>query len=107
MSGQTKEARIFMAIDALRTDQKLSVCSAAKIYDVPETTLHSRMKGAKPKTESRPKTQLLNELEEKVLVQHILDLDDRGFSPQLKGIEDMANYILASRRKQHVGKLWA
>ena len=34
-------------------------------------------------------------------------MDERGFAPRLAGVEDMANYILESRRAQHVGKLWA
>lgn len=55
------------------------------------------MKGAKPKAESRPKAQLLDELEGKVIVQHIMDLDNRGFPPRLEDVKDMANYILASR----------
>ena len=39
----------------------------------------------------------LTELEEKVLVQHIINMDIRGFAPRLAGVEDMANYILKSR----------
>jgi hypothetical protein len=105
MPVQSKEARIVMAIEALQSDQKLNVHKATQIYDVPETTLRSRRKGAKPKAEDRPKTRLLNKLEEEVLVQHIVDLDNRGFSPRLKDIEDMANNILTSRHKQPIGKL--
>jgi helix-turn-helix, Psq domain/Tc5 transposase DNA-binding domain len=107
MPEQSKEARILIAIEALRIDPKLSVRKAATIYDVPETTLHNRMNGAAFKAETWSQKRLLNELEEKVLLKHIMDLDNRGFSPKLGGVEDMANYILASQKKQPVGKLWA
>jgi hypothetical protein len=70
-------------------------------------SLRTRIKGRKPMAERRPKVQLLDELEEKALVQHIIDLDARGFPPRLEGVEDMANHILTSRQNRRVGKLWA
>ena len=85
-----------MAIKALETDQKLNPNKVAKIYDVPETTLRNRMSGTPSKAETQPKNRLLDELEEKVLLEHIIDLDNRGFSPKLEAVEDMANHILAS-----------
>ncbi|EDN98547.1 hypothetical protein SS1G_13406 [Sclerotinia sclerotiorum 1980 UF-70] len=49
----------------------------------------------------------MTDLEEEVLIQYIIDMDERGFAPKLSGVEDMANYILESRRAKKVGKLWA
>jgi len=49
----------------------------------------------------------LTDIEEGVLIRYILDLDSRGFAPQLDGVEDMANLLLKSRRRDPVGKLWA
>ena len=34
-------------------------------------------------------------------------MDERGFAPRLASVEDMANFILESRRARRVGKLWA
>jgi hypothetical protein len=107
MSVQTQEARIILAIEAIRTSKKLSRRAAAKPYNTPESTLRSRMNGHTTLRERRPTNYNLTELEEKVLVQHILDMDKRGFAPRLAGVEDMANYILESRRARRVGKLWA
>jgi DNA-binding transcriptional regulator YiaG len=45
MEIQTKEARIILAIEAIRTSKKLSQRSAAKIYKVPLLTLSDRMAG--------------------------------------------------------------
>ncbi|KAJ8070704.1 hypothetical protein OCU04_001075 [Sclerotinia nivalis] len=56
--------------------------------------------------EIRPKSHNLIELEEEVLIQYILDMDHRGFSPKLSGVEDMVNYILETRGAKKIGKLW-
>jgi hypothetical protein len=102
MLEQSKEARILLAIQALQTNSKLRVLKAAKIYNVPENTLHDRMSSRTSRSEIRLKNRLLSELEEKVLLQHILDLDARGFSSKIEGVEDIANYIF---KKRPVGKL--
>jgi hypothetical protein len=107
MPSQSKEARLVMAIKALESDKKLSVRKAAQIYDVPEATLRYRINGRVLKAEIQSKSQLLSKLEEEVLVQHIIDLDNRGFSPQLKDVEDIAKIILTSRHRPSIGKLWA
>lgn len=107
MRIQTTEARIILAIEAIRTSRKLSRRAAAKIYDVPESTLRDRMNGRTPKADSRPATQNLAEIEEDVIVQYILDLDSRGFPPSIEDVRAMADYILASRGARRVGKLWS
>lgn len=97
MSVHTEEARIILAIEAIRTTKKLSRRGAAKIYNVPYSTLTDRMNGCTTIRERRPAVQKLSELEEEVISQYILDLDSRGFAPRLAGVEDMANYLLETR----------
>ena len=58
-----KEARVILAIEAIRTSKKLSRRAAAKIYNVPESTLRTRMKGAVPISDRRPALQKLTEIE--------------------------------------------
>jgi hypothetical protein len=96
MPEQSKEARILMAIEALRSNSKLRVRKAATTYDVPPTTLRNRMTSTTFQAEYRLQGRLLDELEEKVLLEHIVNLDNRGFSPKIEGVEDIANYILTS-----------
>ena len=105
MPIQDQEARIIIAIEAIQSTKKISHRRAAKLYDVPPSTLRDRINGAPPRSEYRHKSHNLDELEESVLVQYILDMDERGFAPRLAGVEDMANYILESRGARHVGKL--
>jgi hypothetical protein len=107
MEIQTQEARIFLAIEAIRTSKKLSQRSAAKIYKVPLSTLSDRIAGRTYRLETKANGLKLTELEEEVIVRNILDMDSRGFAPQLAGVEDMANFILKSQGGRRVGKLWA
>ena len=45
MQIQTQEARIILAIEAIQSSKKLSRRAAAKLYNIPETTLYARITG--------------------------------------------------------------
>jgi hypothetical protein len=105
MSIQTQEARIILAIKAIRSSKRLSRTKAAKIYNILYSTLTNRMNSQTPRQEYQPPIQKLTELEEEVILRNILKLDTRGFAPRLAGVEDIANYILESQGGKHVGKL--
>jgi predicted HTH domain antitoxin len=68
MEIQTKEARIILAIEAIRTSKKLSQRSAAKIYKVPLLTLSDRMASRTHRPKTRPNRQKLSDLEEGVII---------------------------------------
>ena len=53
MSNQTQEAKIILAIEAIRTSKKMSIRRAVQTYDVPRTTLQARMTGRVMKREAR------------------------------------------------------
>jgi helix-turn-helix, Psq domain len=105
METQTEEARIILAIEAIRSSKKINRHKAAELYRVPYSTLTDRINGRPPRREYRLKKHNLTKLEEEILVRHILDMDERGFVPRLAGVEDMANYILESHRVQCIRKL--
>ena len=46
-------------------------------------------------------------IEEKVIVKHILDLDERGFPPRPADVKAMADLMLAERGQAPIGKNWA
>lgn len=106
MRERNNEARVVLAIDAIQKSDALSRRAAAKLYNVPETTLRDRMSGAAPIANRRPSAQVLTALEEEAVVQYILDLDARGFPPSLEDVRMMADRILASRGTRRVGKQW-
>jgi hypothetical protein len=105
MEIQTQEARIILAIEAIRISKKLSKRSVAKFYKVLYATLSDRIAGRTYRPETKPNRTKLSELEDGVIIRYILDLDSRGFASRLAGVEDIANYILESRGRKRVGKL--
>jgi hypothetical protein len=105
MPVHDQEARIIIAIEAIRTSKRLSRRKAAIIYNVPESTLRARINGRYSRADYRPKAYNLTKLEEEEIVRYILDSDTRGFAPRLASIEDIVNYILESRGEKRVGKL--
>jgi hypothetical protein len=58
-----------LAIEAIKKFENLSGRAAAKLYNIPKTTLRNRMNGATPLAERRPGTQPLILVEEEVIVQ--------------------------------------
>src|SRR6266566_826209 len=94
---QTQEGRIALAIKALCTTSRLSVRGAAKVYNIPESTLRDRMKGRIPKAEKHNTQHNLTPIEEETLVQYILDLDSQGFLPQLDDVRSMADLFYKTR----------
>ncbi|KAF1929830.1 transposase, partial [Didymella exigua CBS 183.55] len=84
-------------------------CLAAA-YDVLELTLRTRLKGIRPKHETTLVNQKLSPIEEQSLIQWILDLDCRGFPPQIIDVRRMADALLAGRGQDPppppIGKCW-
>lgn len=53
-----------------------------------------------------PNSRGLDDLEEQVIVDHILELDARGFGPRLADVAAMANSLRAERNLGPVGTNW-
>jgi len=73
---------------------------AANIYSVPESSLHDRINGKTPIHKRRNSQRKLTPSKEQTLIQYVLDLDTQGFPPQIVGVKDMANLLLATHRAQ-------
>jgi hypothetical protein len=100
------EARINLAIKELTEGHFSSVRAAAAEYDVNRRTLQVRMDGTLSRADSTPNSRKLTTSEEQTLVDHILDMDARGFSPRLQDVGDMADLILKERGASPVGRNW-
>jgi hypothetical protein len=107
MDSNSTESRIILALQALENDPSLKITRAARIYNVPRTTLTSRRDGQPSRRDIQPKSRKLTDHEERAIVQYILHLDSKGFPPRLSSVKDMANHLLAERSTERVGKLWA
>jgi hypothetical protein len=107
MESLSNECRIILAIQALQKDPKLTVRKAAQIYGVSRMTI-TRRRAKKPSRRDIPANlRKMTDLEERVIVERILDLDTRGFSPRLENVREMANRLRAARDASPVGPRWA
>jgi len=104
MELSKKENQVILAVQAIRSNPNSSARAAAKIYSVSHATLSRRLKGMASQRDIKPKSRKLTDLEETVIVQHILDLDARAFPPRLCHVEDMVNRLLRERGASCVGK---
>lgn len=100
------EAKINLAIQAIKQDQFQSVRHAAVAYDVPRTSLRRRRAGILPKRDYKPKSKKLTKLKEKVIYNYIIDLDKRGFAPTLNTVQAMADRLLGERGGSPVSINW-
>ena len=107
MPPTSKEARVILALEAIRNDRKLSLRTAAKLYNVPESTIRHRRNGMPARRDIPANSRRLTDSEEKAIVQHVIELSKRAFPPRLASVEDMANQLLRVRDARPVGKLWA
>ena len=53
--------------------------------------------GIQSRRDCVPKSKFLIDLEERIIIRHIRDLDSRGVSPRMDAVRDVANKLLAER----------
>ncbi len=68
MEIQTQEARIILAIEAIRLSKKISQRSVAKIYKVPRTTLAARITSRSYRPETKANYYNLENTEEETII---------------------------------------
>ncbi|EDN06147.1 conserved hypothetical protein [Histoplasma mississippiense (nom. inval.)] len=106
------EGRLELAINAIKKQEISSISEAARIFNVPRSTLGHRLSGRSSRVNLRANSHKLTPAEEDKLVQWILDLALRGLPPRPAFVENMANHLLAIRKPSHtnhpprVGKNW-
>ena len=91
------EARIQLAVEALRSGQIRSVRKAADAFDVPKSTLHRRVKGGGTRQEAQVQNRKLRPTEEAALIRWIESMDDRGMAPTVGYIRQMADLLIHER----------
>ena len=102
----SNEADVQLAVSSIKSHQIQSNRRAATVYNVSERTIRRRRAGKLARRDCQPNSKKLTQLEEEVIVSHILDLDLRGFAPTYAAVRDMANKVLAARSAGQVGQKW-
>jgi hypothetical protein len=105
--SSNKEGRISFAKQAIKQGQGQSLRAAAESYDVPLMTFYDRIHGKPARSDCTPNSRKLTPYEEEVIIQYILDLDSCGFPLWPRGVQEMADLLLAERDVSPVGKNWA
>jgi hypothetical protein len=101
-----QEGRIQLAIKAFQNDEIPSIREAARVFEVPNTTLKRRIDGQQFRKDTRANSHKLTPEEEQSLLQWILSMDLRGSAPRPSMVRDMANILLRERDGQPVGSKW-
>ena len=105
MPSTSKEARVILALEAIEDNPKIGIRAAAKLYNVPASTLCRRRSGQPAQRDIPANSRNLTDLEEKTIVQYVVELSTHAFPPRLCGVEDMANQLLCKHNVSPVGKL--
>ena len=106
----SKESRMQMAIAAWKEKKTRSILEAARVFEVPESTLHTQLAGIKPQPETCANSHRLTEIEEKSLIKKILDADKWGVPIQPEFLRGMAEILLHEQlhdSKATLGINWA
>jgi molybdate-binding protein len=82
----SNEAKLILAIQAIRNDASLSERKAAELYDVDRMRLNRRRAGIAARRDCQANSKKLTKLEEEVIIKFIIELDTRGFSPTLAAV---------------------
>ena len=101
-----KERNIQLAKEAIQQDQFPSNRSAAKTFNANRETLRQRVAGRRARRDCTANSRLLTNPEEEVLIKYILDLDLRGYAPNLPCVGDMASQISLARGGKRAGINW-
>ena len=106
MDSTSKQAKLLLALQAIERNENKSLRAAARIYNVPWTTLRGRRDGRPERRDSIIKSRKLTNLEEEGLDKYIIDLVSRESLPRSSGVADMANRLLVEGDAPRVGKNW-
>jgi hypothetical protein len=102
----SRDQRVLLAIQALKSDASLSQRHVAALYSVPRSTLGDRHRGMASRRVTHPNRSNLTKSEEDSLVARIRDLSLRGFAPCHAEVRSMADQLLAVRGGSCVGINW-
>jgi hypothetical protein len=107
-NSDRKEQRILAAIAAYNAQEISSLRQAAKLFDVPVSTLHDRYsRKHKANKVSKQHLQRLSPEEEEAVVKAIYQLDVWGWPMTISAMENLATQLLLAKGDSNpLGKCW-
>ena len=104
-----QEGRVLLASEAIQKKQIPSIREAARQFNIPQSTLATRLNGTTNRSDIRANNHKLSILEEQSLLKWVISMDSRGAAPRHSHVREMANILLAERGStpiQTVGQNW-
>lgn len=92
-----QEDKILLALNDIKNGRIKSIHAAAKLYEIPYTTLYTRSHGRVSRADIRPNGHKLTQFKENSLAEWIISIDTRGAAPRLATVGEMANILLTAR----------
>jgi transcriptional antiterminator len=93
-----QDGRILLAIQAIQNQEFASICEAARQFNVPRSTLITRLNRVQTRAISRVNNLILIEIEEEYLEKWILSIDSRRVAPRPSIIREIEDLLLTARR---------
>jgi hypothetical protein len=98
----SREDRLILTLQALKSDASISQRRAADIYNVHESTLRNRRARIASRRDIQPNRSRLQKHEEETVIQYIRKLNAQGFAPTISYVQHIANQLLAARSSSKV-----
>jgi hypothetical protein len=97
---------VIMAKSAIEQGQIESNRAAAALYNINDNTLRNRRRGKPARQDCVANSKILTELEERVIIEHALNVDERGFQLNYDLLRGLADKLLTDRGARRVGVNW-
>jgi len=91
-----QEGKILLALSDIQSDRVKSLRAAAKLYDIPYTTLHARVYSLSLRVDIRLSGYKLIQYEEDSFAEWIVSMDICGAVPRFSTVREIANILLAA-----------
>lgn len=98
-----REARLNLALQAMKSDATMSQRRAAALYNVPQSTISDQRAGIPSQRDTYPNASKLLKHEEEALIEYIRILDAQGFALTFNYVRDMANQLHVAHHGGVVG----
>ena len=102
MESSSKESHMILALEAMKNNPYLTIRTAAKLYEIPHTTLQTQYANVQSRHDIPTNSTKLTLIEETILLKTILDLNTRRFQTRLINITTIADRLRIDRHTSHI-----